>query len=133
MENSEQSLIPFFLQTSLSLFYLLHKSISKELFGEALTCRNKKQEARRKRKFNRKNGKVNLLILEMGAWKTFTLPPCWGGGGGGDDCSPPPCPKKILGIGILLRQMQGTNARKVNCSCVYSACILKPVLSGQKW
>ena len=25
---------------------------------------------------------------------------------------------------------QGYNARKVNCSCVYSAYILKPVLSG---
>ena len=27
--------------------------------------------------------------------------------------------------------IQGYNARKVNCSCVYSACILKPVLSGR--
>ena len=26
---------------------------------------------------------------------------------------------------------QGTNARKVNCGCVYSAYILKPVLSGR--
>ena len=26
---------------------------------------------------------------------------------------------------------QGYNARKVNCSCVYSAYILKPVLSGR--
>ena len=25
----------------------------------------------------------------------------------------------------------GNNARKVNCSCVYSAYILKPVLSGR--
>ena len=29
------------------------------------------------------------------------------------------------------RGKQGYNARKVNCSCVYSAYILKPVLSGQ--
>ena len=27
--------------------------------------------------------------------------------------------------------MQGNNARKVNCGCVYSAYILKPVLSGR--
>ena len=26
---------------------------------------------------------------------------------------------------------QGTNARKINCGRVYSACILKPVLSGR--
>ena len=26
---------------------------------------------------------------------------------------------------------QGYNARKGNCSCVYCACILKPVLSGR--
>jgi len=30
-----------------------------------------------------------------------------------------------------MKSYQGTNARKVNCSCVYSAYILKPVLSGQ--
>ena len=46
----ELSLIPFFLQTSLSLSYLLHNSLSKELFGEASKCRNKKQEERRKKK-----------------------------------------------------------------------------------
>ncbi len=28
---------------------------------------------------------------------------------------------------------QGNNARKVNCSCLYSANILKPVLSGQNF
>ena len=33
-ENREQSLIPFFLQTSLSLSYLLHNLMSQELFGE---------------------------------------------------------------------------------------------------
>ena len=33
-ENSEQFLIPFLLQTSLSISYLLHSSMSKELFGE---------------------------------------------------------------------------------------------------
>jgi len=33
-ENREQSLIPFLLQTSLSLSYLLHNSVSKELFEE---------------------------------------------------------------------------------------------------
>ena len=30
----------------------------------------------------------------------------------------------------ILRKVQGTNARKVNCGRVYSASILKPVLSG---
>jgi len=33
-----------------SLSYLLHNSMSKELFGEASKCRNKKQETRRKKK-----------------------------------------------------------------------------------
>ena len=31
----------------------------------------------------------------------------------------------------IFDQSQGCNARKVNCSCVYSAYILKPVLSGR--
>ena len=31
----------------------------------------------------------------------------------------------------IVYQNQGYNARKVNCSCVYSAYILKPVLSGR--
>ena len=57
----------FFLQTSLSLSYLLHNSMSKELFRKALKCKNKKQEARRKNKLNRKKWKGNLLTVEMGA------------------------------------------------------------------
>ena len=57
----------------------------------------------------------------------FTIPPCRGGGCGGDDCSSLPCPKKILGIGGLLSQMQGTNTRKVYCSCVYYAYILSGI------
>ena len=65
-EYREQSPIPFFLQTSLSLSYLLHNSMLKELFGKAL-CKNKKQEARRKNKLNRKKWKGNLLTVEMGA------------------------------------------------------------------
>jgi hypothetical protein len=47
-EHREKSPIPSFLQTSLSLFYLLHNSMLKELFGKALKCKNKKQKARRK-------------------------------------------------------------------------------------
>ena len=45
-EHREKSPIPFFLQTSLSLSYLLHNSMLKELFGKALKCktRNNKQE-----------------------------------------------------------------------------------------
>ena len=39
----------------------------KELFGKALKCINKKQEARRKNKLNRKKWKGNLLTVEMGA------------------------------------------------------------------
>jgi len=66
-EHREQSPIPFFLQTSLSLSYLLHNLMSKELFGKALKCKNKKQKARRKQKLNRKKWKGNLLTLEMGA------------------------------------------------------------------
>jgi len=79
----EQSLIPFLLQISSSLPFLLHNSISQELFGETSKCRKKKQEARRKKKMEQKNLKVNLLILEMGAWKTSPLPPGRGSTGGG--------------------------------------------------
>ena len=32
---------------------------------------------------------------------------------------------------IITHTLQGNNARKVNCGCVYSAYILKPVLSGR--
>ena len=49
-ENREQSIIPFLLLPSLSFSYQLHNSMSQELFGEALKHRNKKQEARRKKK-----------------------------------------------------------------------------------
>jgi len=52
-EHREQSPIPFFLQTSLSLSCLLHNLMSEELFGKALKCKNKNQEGRRK-KFDRK-------------------------------------------------------------------------------
>ena len=70
MEHREQSPIPFLLQTSLFLSYLLHNSMSKELFGEASNFRNKKHEARRKKKME-----GNPLILEMGVWKTLPPPP----------------------------------------------------------
>jgi len=53
-EHREKSPIPFFLQTYLSISYLLHNSMLKELFGKALKCINKKQEARRKNKLNKK-------------------------------------------------------------------------------
>ena len=68
-----------------------------------LETRIKKQEE--KRKLTRKNWKVNLLILEMGTWKTF--PPCRGRGGGVRQLlsSPLPAPKKISGIGVLLSKM----------------------------
>jgi len=39
-EHREQSPIPFLLQTSLSLFFLLHNLMSRELFGKALKCKN---------------------------------------------------------------------------------------------
>ena len=65
-EHREKSPIPFFLQT-LSLSYLLQNSMLKELFGKALKCKKKKQEARRKNKLNRKKWKGNLLTVEMGA------------------------------------------------------------------
>ena len=57
--------IPFFLQISLSLSYLLRNSMLKELFGKTLKCKNKKQEARRKKKLKRKKWKGNLLTVEM--------------------------------------------------------------------
>ena len=67
-EHREKSPIPFILQTSTkSLSYQLHNSMFKELFGKALKWKNKKQEARRKNKLNRKKWKGNLLTVEMGA------------------------------------------------------------------
>ena len=39
--------------------------------------------------------------------------------------------KYELYINVYDFQFQGTNARKVNCGCVYFAQILKPVLSGR--
>jgi len=45
-EHREKSPIPFFLQTSLSLSYLLHNLMLKKLYGKALKYKNKKQEAR---------------------------------------------------------------------------------------
>ena len=48
-DNKEQSLLLFLLQTFFFLPYLLHNSMSKELFGEASKCRNKKKEARSKK------------------------------------------------------------------------------------
>ena len=52
-----KSLIPFLLQTSLSLSYLLHNLMSQELFGEASKYRKKK-----KRKLNRKKLEGKSLI-----------------------------------------------------------------------
>ena len=58
-----KSLIPFLLQTSLSLSYLLHNSMSQKLFGEASKRTNKKQEE--KRKLRRKNWKGNLWWYQL--------------------------------------------------------------------
>jgi len=68
-EHREQSPIPFFLQTSLSLFYLLHNSMSKDLFGMALKCKNKKQGARRKNKLNRNKVEGKSLYSRDGGLK----------------------------------------------------------------
>ena len=48
------------LQTSLSLSYLLHNSMSQDLFGEASKHRNKKQEE--KRKFQKIGREISLMI-----------------------------------------------------------------------
>jgi len=45
--NREQSLIPFLLQTFLSLSYMLNNSMLQELFGEASKRRNNKQEKKK--------------------------------------------------------------------------------------
>jgi len=56
---------------------------------QSVETRNKNKEE--KRKLNRKNWKGNLLILEMGAWKTFPPPPTREGEGVKKSLSPP-CP-----------------------------------------
>jgi len=57
-ENREQSLIPFLLQAFLFLFYLLHNSMSKELFGEASQRKNNKQEEKRKSNVEKMEGNL---------------------------------------------------------------------------
>ena len=69
-EHREKSPIPFFLQTSLSLSYLLYNSMLKELFGKALKCNYKKQEARRKNKLNRKKWQGNLFTITAPRFST---------------------------------------------------------------
>ena len=64
-ENREQSLILFLLQTSLSLSYLLHNSMSKELFGEASKRRNNK-----KKKKDNQTGKIGSEISDV---KLYTV------------------------------------------------------------
>jgi len=83
-DNREQSLVP-----SLSLSYLLHNSMSQELFGEASKPRNKKQEE--KIKLNRENWKGNILILDIGR------------------CPPPLPPRKYQDLCVFLSQRQVFN------------------------
>jgi len=68
-EHREKFPIPFFLQTSLSLFYLLHNSMLKELFGKALKCKNKKTRSKKKRKLNRKKVERKSLDSRDGCLK----------------------------------------------------------------
>ena len=60
-KKGQQSRIPFLLKTSLYLSYLLHNLMSKELFGKAIKCKNKKQEGRRKKKIEQKKVKGKSL------------------------------------------------------------------------
>ena len=53
-EHREQSPKPFFLQTFLSLFYLLHNSISKELFGKALKCKETRSKKKKEKEIEQK-------------------------------------------------------------------------------
>ena len=59
-ENREQFLVPFLLQAFLSLSYLLHNSMSKELFREASKHRNNKQEEKRKSNM-KENGRESSM------------------------------------------------------------------------
>ena len=79
-DNKEQSLILFLLQTSLSLSYLLHNSMSKDLFGEASTQRNKKQEARSKKKIKQEKLEGKSLDIRDGSLED--IPPLPGRGKG---------------------------------------------------
>ena len=135
-DNKEQSLIPFLLQISLSLFYLLQNLMSKELFGEASKYRNKKQEARRK--LNWKNWKGNLLILQMGVWKTLPLPH-WGGGQGDESIalSPTGFRKKQnpLKIVISCKVVNNKDIQKILFFLFskFSEIMLKDVRTRRKW
>jgi len=64
--------------------------MSKELFGEASKSRNKKQEARRKKKIEDEKLDGKSLDIRDGDL---------------EDEPPHPAPKKISGIGVLLSQM----------------------------
>ena len=60
-----KSIIPFLLQTFFSLSYLLHNSMSQDLFGEASKRRNKKQEGGKKVEQEKLEGK-SLNIWDLG-------------------------------------------------------------------
>ena len=49
----------------------------------------------------------------------------------GVKCVLQPLLSTVYSICSVKSVLQGYNERKVNCSCVYSAYILKPVLSGR--
>ena len=63
--------------------------MSKELFGEASKSRNKKQEARRKKKIEDEKLEGKSLDIRDGDLEDVIHP----------------APKKISGIGVLLSQM----------------------------
>ena len=84
-ENREQSLILFLLQTSLSLSYLLHNSMSKELFGEASKRRNNK-----KKKKDNQTGKIGSEISDVKLYTVNFSDGEWILDKGLGDISPPP-------------------------------------------
>ena len=60
-----KSLKPFLLRTSLIFSYLLHNSMSQELFGEASKLRNKKKKENRTRKIGREISDDKLYTINL--------------------------------------------------------------------
>ena len=71
-EHSNKFSIPFFLQTSLSLSYLLHNSMFIGLFGKVLKCKNKinkKTEEIKNRKIRRGVLSFTLSFFIDSEWR----------------------------------------------------------------
>ena len=103
-------------RTPFSLSLQLRKPRSGEIFGNCLSVCLDHNRFASNINWKARYDQRNILNVE---WMNFNL-------------NLPEIPPD-LGFPVWIEDdvSQGYNARKVNCSCMYSAYILKPVLSGR--